>query len=445
MKKFIVVAALLMVLVSAGQAPDYPTAPAARTIVKAEYFFDTDPGPGNGTPINLTPATDIANLSATISLNGAALTNGFHRLYIRTQDDAGRWSLTATAFFDNVVVPPYPTETGTPGNITEIEYFIDTDPGLGNGEKIVVPPSDNLNGINALIDLRNIPVGAHRLYIRSKDASGKWSLTHYAVFDNSTLTPYPLAPPAAPDLTDAEYFFDTDPGFGNGTPITLPASTDVSNFSVNIPLNSLSQGPHTFYLRSKQNPWSLTAYAEFVIGSVLPVSWLYVKAETKGEDALITWATGTEQNADKFIIEYSRDGSHYQHAGEVAAKNNASGSSYSFRHVRPGNGVVYYRIRQTDKDGKHTYSKTMMLLFKEGIKTPVLFPNPASHIIHIAMPAGANAKSIEIYDASGRLVKRERLNKNQTVSVQINDLKKGRYVALIQFEKGRESLSFVKN
>ncbi|HUC80013.1 MAG TPA: hypothetical protein VMR70_03820, partial [Flavisolibacter sp.] len=70
----------------AAQTP-YPAAPpAAPAVVKAEYFFDTDPGPGNGSPVNLPVSADIANYSQSLPLNGTALSNGIHRLYIRTMD-----------------------------------------------------------------------------------------------------------------------------------------------------------------------------------------------------------------------------------------------------------------------------------------------------------------------------------------------------------------------
>ncbi|HYE54339.1 MAG TPA: T9SS type A sorting domain-containing protein [Chitinophagaceae bacterium] len=430
---------------SFGQAPDYPPAPPGRTVVRAEYYFDTDPGLGNGTPITIVPGTNITT-SATVNLNGSALTNGFHRLYIRTQDDAGRWSLTASALFNNVVIVNYPSAPAPASPIVDVEYYIDTDPGFGNGKKITVPEQTNLNSFNALVDISGITPGAHRLFIRSKNAAGKWSLSYYTVFDNAALVPYPSAPAPAPPLGEAEYYFDTDPGFGNGTPITLPASTNVQDFSLSIPIGSLSEGPHTIYIRSKQNPWSFSAYAEFLYGRMLPVSWLYVKAEAREKDAFITWATAAEQNAAKFIVEASRDGSSYTAVGEVAAKNSANGSSYSFRHANAGNGTVYYRIRQVDADGKFSYSKIVWLLFRDGIRQPVLFPNPATSVVHVYMPQGTTADVAEVYDAGGRFIKRiSPVTGSSTVSVPVTDLPSGRYVLTLIKGKERTSYNFVKN
>jgi len=444
MKIYILIGLLFSGLTALAQPPDYPGATTTRMLIRAEYFFDTDPGFGNGTPLTITPGSDINNLTSTIQLNGSALNNGFHRLYIRIQDDAGKWSLTNNALFDNVNVPLYPTST-TVSNITEVEYFIDTDPGLGAGHKLSIPVGTDISSVNALVNLSGVAPGVHRLFIRSKDMNGKWSLTHFALFDNTMQFPYPSAPAAAPALSEAEYYFDTDPGFGNGTPITLPSAVDVNNFSVSIPVESLAQGPHTLYLRSRQNPWSLTAYVEFVYGATLPVQWKFVKAEDRDGDGFISWATSAENNADKFVIEYSTDGKRFVNIGEVNASNNAQGSTYSFRHVKPGTGTAYYRIRQVDNDGKITYSKVMLLLFRAGIIKPVLFPNPATSVIYVAIPLGYAVQNAEVYDMSGRMVKAIRTaTSDQVLSIPLQELKNGTYLIHLMGKNEKTTLLFNK-
>ena len=58
----------------------YTIAPATpQNIVAAEYFFDTDPGMGNGNAIPVTAALDVNNIAA--ALNTPGLSAGTHRLY----------------------------------------------------------------------------------------------------------------------------------------------------------------------------------------------------------------------------------------------------------------------------------------------------------------------------------------------------------------------------
>lgn len=65
--------------------------------------------------------------------------------------------------------------------ITQIEYFIDTEPGYGKG--ISVPLTADTDGyINFNIPLQSVDEGFHNLFIRTKRNDGKWSHTDRRVF-----------------------------------------------------------------------------------------------------------------------------------------------------------------------------------------------------------------------------------------------------------------------
>jgi hypothetical protein len=429
---------------SVAQTP-YPSTPAAAPdIVQAEYFFDTDPGTGNGEPIAVTAGQQISDLTTTLTLNGTALTPGFHRLYIRTKNAAGVWSLMNNTFFSNLAIVPYPSSASTP-SIVKAEYFLGVDPGQGNGIEITLPTSDNISGFNMVIPLTGINAGIHQLYIRVMDAGGRWSLTNYSLFNNAVFTPYPQAPAPAPAMNEAEYFLDNDPGFGSGTSISFPATTDLLNFSFDIPLGAVSQGTHTIYFRSRQNPWSLSAYAEFIFGSVLPLSWLYVKAEERNNDVYLQWATAMEENTNSFVIEYSTNGTNFKTVGEVPAANNPSGSVYKFTHLAPESGAAYYRIKQTDKDGRFSLSKAVMLLIDNNLKIPVLFPNPARDVVHVVLPENWQSAKLAVYDANGRMLKTIAGATNTSVySIPVNEFKKGYYFVSIKTGSTQKTISFIK-
>lgn len=62
----------------------------------------------------------------------------------------------------------------------------------------------------------------------------------------------------AQTITRVEYYFDSDPGFENGTSIPITAAADLTrDFSV--PLNTVSEGFHLLHIRAKSNNglWSL--------------------------------------------------------------------------------------------------------------------------------------------------------------------------------------------
>lgn len=445
MKKIAISYCLVVSWISLFAQPDYPVAPAPVTNLNlAEYFFDTDPGNGNGIPVALPVSTQTSSFSFSASLNG--ITSGFHRIYLRSRNVNGVWSHANNTFFDNYFVPPYALPPSPGGNITALEYFIDTDPGFGNGTQLMAGSTQDIIGQPIIINVTGLSSGVHRVYIRSRDIMGKWSLVHFGIFDNSFATPYPAAPTAAPPIGELEYYIDADPGFGNGAAVSFTPGTDISNLSVNIPLNSITAGPHTIYIRSRQNPWSLSAYAEFVYASVLPVSWLYVKGEIKNEQALISWGTANEDNTDKFLVEHSTDGRIFTTIGERAAAGNSSSSrQYSFTHAGIVRGLNHYRIRQLDKNGKYSYSKVILLLNRQNLPETIIAPNPVQDILHIAEPLTRLVRKIEICDMGGRVLISKNIGVTGTVfSIQTTSLVNGTYLLKIFYEATSNSFIIVK-
>jgi hypothetical protein len=93
---------------------------------------------------------------------------GLHLLYIRVKDMDNQWSITNSKLFF--------CDGNTSGNITQIEYFFDNDPGFGNGIPISVTPGKQ---VSKLFDVNTagLSSGMHRVYIRTRDENGNWSQT----------------------------------------------------------------------------------------------------------------------------------------------------------------------------------------------------------------------------------------------------------------------------
>lgn len=425
--------------------PNYPAAPApAPDLSRMEYYFDRDPGMGNGTAIAIPAAQEVNSFSFAADLTG--ISPGFHRVYVRSLDATGKWSLTYNAFFDNFIVPLYPGAPPAAAPLAEAEYFIDTDPGLGNATKIDLGSALDISSQNIAINVTGLAAGVHRFYIRSRIANGKWSLTNFGIFDNSQSLPYPSAPAPAAPLGQMEYYIDTDPGFGNAIPVSFTAATDINNLTVTIPFNSLAPGEHTLYIRSRQNPWSLSAYASFVFASTLPVTWLYVRGEIRQQHGWISWATGTEINTDKFIVEHSSNGIAYTAIGQVAAAGNSQTSKqYHFQHDNLQPGLHYYRIRQLDLDGQSTYSRVITLLHRNGLRETIVAPNPVKEHIHVIEPANRIVEKTELYDIKGRLVRQDIMGQEKLAySIPAISLQKGMYILKIFYRNSIKSFTIIK-
>ncbi|MBK7888748.1 MAG: thrombospondin type 3 repeat-containing protein [Bacteroidetes bacterium] len=175
-------------------------------IYRAEYYFNTDPGHGNGTAIAFTQSDTVSYIGS-IQVP-VSLPDGFHYLYIRTRDIDGKWSHAERRnFYVKTLIPP-----ADPLKIIAAEFFIDTDPGVGNGTAIPVSPSDSAVNVNAIIQLPSFGNGTRKLCIRTQDSNGIWSLQEIRTFAGIT-TPDVTISPVGP-IPNC-----------NGTGVTLTADT----------------------------------------------------------------------------------------------------------------------------------------------------------------------------------------------------------------------------
>jgi len=220
---------------------------APVNINRIEYFFNTDPGFGAGVPITFGQSTDLNNLGFTPNIT--SLPQGINRLYIRSRDANGNWSQAANSMFYKLNALPAVTQ------ITAIEYFFNVDPGFGAATQVAFAANANLSNLSFTPDITNLPAGLNRMYVRSKDANGMWSMAA-----NSLFYRLPDAQPLA-NITRLEYFFNTDPGFGAATQVTIIPGPDLSNLGFTPNTTSLAEGLNILYVRSKDanGKWSIVA------------------------------------------------------------------------------------------------------------------------------------------------------------------------------------------
>jgi hypothetical protein len=227
-------------------------------ISDAEYFIDSDPGIGNGNPVSI---ADDFMVSESISLSTAGLEEGFHQLYVRVKDTDGNWSIYDEQSFQV-------TSVEIPAEITDAEYFIDADPGVGNGFQVTV--SDGFEVAEEFqLGTEGLESGFHTLYVRVKDSNEGWTL-----YDKQNFRIQDSGP-----ITTAEYFVDTDPGLGNGEEILIQPGHNVYE-EPQLSTVGLAPGLHNLYVRvmDSDNVWSPADTAEFTIVIVDGLSELTTSA-----------------------------------------------------------------------------------------------------------------------------------------------------------------------
>ncbi len=149
--------------------------------------------------------------------------------------------------------------------ITTAEYFINTDPGVGNATALTVTAGNSISE-NFSIPTTGLPEGLHVLHIRTKGTNNVWSLYKRAYFYVQT----PTTNGTATNIIAAEYYIDTEQagGVGNQTPLTITAGMTL-NETFSIPTTGLADGLHVLHIRVKDaaNTWSLYKRTYFYVQS----------------------------------------------------------------------------------------------------------------------------------------------------------------------------------
>ena len=224
----------------------------AQNISKLEYFVDADPGFGLGTAVPVNAGIDE---TANFQFNISTLSVGFHNLYMRTYVvpyqvvvdgltiKKGGWSLASirTFYKENIV-----GGSSSLPNVIAGEYFIDEDPGFGGGIGFPITAGTNVANGGFTFEVSNLTVGFHNLFVRFKDANGKWSLAAARNFYKEQIS---LGSGGLINIVKGEYFIDTDPGFGSATNIPFNAASNLDNLNFTFDITTLPTGFHNLFMR----------------------------------------------------------------------------------------------------------------------------------------------------------------------------------------------------
>jgi hypothetical protein len=386
-----------------------------RSIIAAEYFFDTDPGTGLGTSLPISEFFDSGTFGSTINTTG--LLPGNHFLFVRTRDESKHWSLHQ------------PKEFFIRQSITAAEYFFDTDPGVGLGTSLGITPSLDQISFTSSISTSALAPGWHFLFVRTKNERGKWSLHQPVEF-------YIRIPVVA-----AEYFIDVDPGLGNGTILSITIPTDLVTINPSITTAVLPDGSHFLFVRTKDifGKWSLYEPQQFIVDSALPIELTNFTATFVNQTSVkLNWTTFTEVNNDFFTVQHSIDGREFKAIATVkGAGTSTEKHLYEEIHNEAVWGINYYRLKQTDFDGQSSLSEVAAVTVLNSL-APTIYPNPISEewFIDFTKSEKQESRLIEVFDLTGRKCFEQMVVGEPLIKLQRHDLSGGIYLLRISSTQG---------
>lgn len=193
-------------------------------------------------------------------------------------------------------------------------------------------------------------------------------------------------------------------------------------------------------------PWVLVSK-----NNTLPVELLSMKAVCSDNKVLLSWSTASETNNDYFTIEKSSDAINWTTIAQVDGAGNSNQLLYYFyTDDLISDETAYYRLKQTDFDGKsEIFGPAVVSCSEESNPQINCFPNPFnSGIVLDIKNLNSDKAVIRIFDAIGRKVFEKYLDKYQIemqrLSIDLQELSNGLYSVQFNSDSYSVTMKIVK-
>tara|TARA_B110000240_G_scaffold117712_1_gene131788 strand:+ start:611 stop:2527 length:1917 start_codon:yes stop_codon:yes gene_type:complete len=171
----------------------------------------------------------------------------------------------------------------------------------------------------------------------------------------------------------------------------------------------------------------------FATSAYLPIELLSFTANVEDGHVRINWVTTTEINNDYFNVEHSVDGINFTSISTIKGAGNSKLTlNYSDEHYTSLEGVSYYRLKQTDYDGRASYSDKEAVVFKKEDLSLNVYPNPFTGDATFHTSENLKDGSLVVYNSNGVVKVIENIS-GQTFIFHRENLRSGLYwIKLIQ-------------
>ena len=193
-----------------------------------------------------------------------------------------------------------------------------------------------------------------------------------------------------------------------------------------------------------------------IANNELPIELLDFNAEVSDEDLIdLSWTTASEINNDFFTIERSRDAVDFDIMVTVPGAGNSNEMLYyEAEDTDPMLGVSYYRLKQTDYDGQHSYSKIVSVKNLKELNFNVM-PNPTTERLTVTfgkvegntvfVMTPEYKADIKIFNTAGKLVYKKKFDGTfYKFTINVMKLPEGMYYVNLKANDELYKTSFLK-
>lgn len=171
----------------------------------------------------------------------------------------------------------------------------------------------------------------------------------------------------------------------------------------------------------------------------LPVEMTHFAAIVNRKGIILSWATASETNNDRFEVQRSADGTAFQTLTHVKGQGTStSGHNYTLVDKQPLASWTYYRLCQVDTDGTRVFSSIAAALWQACALTAA-YPNPSTGLF--MLPAGNGMLYYHVFNMEGQTVQHGEISGG---SLNLTQLRTGTYLLELTGDFGRSIQRLVR-
>jgi hypothetical protein len=184
--------------------------------------------------------------------------------------------------------------------------------------------------------------------------------------------------------------------------------------------------------------------------ATLPVVLTDFSVQYNKPDVKLQWKTSQEINFSHYSIESSSDGNSFRTVATIAGSAlNGGGANYNYTDHSARAGLIYYRLKLVDADGKYSYSSVKIIrISEESLVQVKTFPNPVQSSLMMTMPSAWQDKnvSVSVYSVAGvSVINASYEHAGQTETIDVNRLQKGSYVLRLTCNGAVQQSKIIRN
>ncbi|MDD2983891.1 MAG: choice-of-anchor Q domain-containing protein [Crocinitomicaceae bacterium] len=169
--------------------------------------------------------------------------------------------------------------------------------------------------------------------------------------------------------------------------------------------------------------------------SPLPIELVKFDVVSENAQVLINWTTASERNNDFFTVEKSINGTSWSQLITVKGQGNSTSLNYyNVIDGQPYFGTSYYRLKQTDFDGKTEYFDIKSVNLNRKNMDIKVHPNPTSSFITV-VGISNDAERVEVVNSSGIVCQTVYKDTDSSIlTIDVRNLPEGLYFVRINEE-----------